>query len=311
MKLAARIKQYYFENVGKLPEDKQFHYATRIAAWDGDARAFELLRQLRSFVVPDSSQDALTAMLQEMIAKPQSGRRNAHDLRRPFFEEFPQLYGLHSALFRTRHLISVYGVDARPSLFACSSKQELDDLADKLLKNAEALRVLSTFAINFFYLYTGVVLGRLDDIGPNRFIEVSKGYDLSDKVQLQLLIYLFTHCVIGETNFYTAEIKNRRLTPYIEMLSTLEEVIDTNFDDINLDNKLEFLVCCRLCGTESKLASRIYAECKDSISNDGHFLVDRHNSNPQASKSSFASSEHRNVLFIMSSSAYSPHSTLV
>jgi hypothetical protein len=41
------------------------------------------------------------------------------------------------------------------------------------------------------------------------------------------------------------------------------------------------------------------AEAQKSLSDDGDFLVDRHNTNPQTANASLDLSEHRNVLFVM------------
>jgi len=311
MELPQRIKQYYFDNISLLPEDKKFHFASRMAAWEGDAKAFKLLSRLKTYMVPNDSEAGLHQLLEDIIAQPQKGRRNAHDLRKPYFAKYPQLYGAHLALFRVRHLQFVYGIDARKALFSCINQTNLDKLAKDLMKDEPAVRILSTFAVNYLYLYKGVVLGNLAEVDPEFFINVSREYDLNDEKQLQLLIYLFTHCIIGETNFYADKISEPRLSIYRRMIETLETVIRENFKNVNLDNKLEFLVCCRICGAHSALFEPIYAECEKSISSDGLFLVDRHNLNPQSDRSSFQSSEHRNVLFIMSSSNYEPHPPLL
>ena len=137
------------------------------------------------------------------------------------------------------------------------------------------------------------------------------GYDRANKQDIQLLIYLYTHCIIGESNFYTRTVDPRSMNVFTIMLQELEAVISQQFESINLDNKLEFLVCCRICDYQTQLYERIMQECVASISEEGTFLVDRLNTNGQADRSSFEKSEHRNVLFIMSGSAYKPHSTLV
>jgi len=95
------------------------------------------------------------------------------------------------------------------------------------------------------------------------------------------------------------------------MLEELEPLIEANFTTINLDNKLEFLVCSRICDFKSDLFDRIYDECERSVSDAGTFVIDVHNENIQESRNDFVSSEHRNVLYIMSTSTYTPHSTLV
>ena len=124
-------------------------------------------------------------------------------------------------------------------------------------------------------------------------------YDLSDPIQLQLYIYLYTHCVIGESHFYAHAIPERYLPVYRQMLDELETVIEKRFTEINLDNKFEFLVCCRLVGKESSLTRRIDDEAHKSISTEGNFIVDRHNTNPQSANTTLALSEHRNALYIM------------
>ncbi len=311
MDLAEVIKQYYFDNQNRLSNDKQFHFASRIAAWQGDERAYEILEQLKTYIVPNPSPDGITGTLKAILEKRQTGRRNAHELRQTYFQKYPSLWGTHLALFRVRHLEYIYGTDAKVQLFELVSRNELDQFADKLIGDDEAVRVLSTFAINFIYLYTQILLGDREYINPQHFIDISDGYDLSQKEHLQLLIYLFTHCVIGETNFYIRPIDRDRMPTYHKMLEILDKIIKENYELINLDNKLEFLVCCRICSYKTGISKKIYAECHRSISSEGHFLVDSDNQFGQESRKSFEKSEHRNVLFIMSVSPYSPHSTLL
>jgi hypothetical protein len=95
------------------------------------------------------------------------------------------------------------------------------------------------------------------------------------------------------------------------MLARLEQIITEYFPHISLDNKLEFLVCARICSYQTPLFERIYIECEASLSPEGIFLVDTLNDNRLAGTKTFAGSEHRNVLFIMSGSPYTPHNTLV
>ncbi|MET1033374.1 MAG: hypothetical protein ABWX94_02655, partial [Candidatus Saccharimonadales bacterium] len=122
----------------------------------------------------------------------------------------------------------------------------------------------------------------------------------------------YTHCIIGESNFYTRTIPDYAASIYRDMLTSLEVLITEHFDDINLDNKLEFLVCCRICSYETDLFDRIYEECSKSLSPNGTYLIDTHNGHTaQQNRTSLQASEHRNVLFLLSCSPYRPHSTLV
>jgi hypothetical protein len=310
MDLAQSIKQYYFDNLQSLSPDKQFHFCSRLAAWQADHSAFEELAKLGSYMLPAANEGA-GELIKGLMDKPQTGRRNAHDLRQPYFDKYPRLWGVHLALFRIRHLKFVYGVEALEQLFEHASRPELEKLADDLLADDEATRILSTFAVNYLYLYKQILLGDKNFIHPGHFIQISDGYNTADKKHLQLMMYLFTHCIIGDSNFYTQDINPKNRPAFRQMLKILENIIAENFQVINLDNKLEFLVCCRICGYETGLSEPIFNECRESLSDEGHFLVDKHNQNAQDSRQTIAGSEHRNVLFIMSSSLYRPHSTLL
>lgn len=309
MQLSDSVYQYYLDNKDRLSEDKRFHFATRTAAWLGHQESYDLLRASTQYIVqPDKP---LEQVISDVFHTPQTGRRNAHELRQPYFEKYPTLYGAHLALFRVRHLKEVYGIDARPALFSVISQDELLELKDQLLADTDALKVLSTFAINFCYLLERVVLERADSPPIQHFLELGKTYDLSSKEQIQLLIYFYTHCIIGESNFYVRTIPEALLPYYQDMLRTIEPLIEQNFSDINLDNKLEFLVCARICHYDTSLFDTIYEECERSISTEGTFLIDKHNTNIQSDRNDFIKSEHRNVLFIMSAAPYAPHSTLI
>lgn len=305
MQLAQNILNYYFDHSAELPIDKQFHFATRIAAWLDDERANTLLKELRPAIIPPNQ--PLTKVFTELLGRAPSGMSNAHERRAPYFAKYPTLNGVHLALFRLRHLLAVYGIDARQDFFAVQSRESLNSLCNALLEDEDALRILSTFAVNTIYLTYGVALQRTD-YPTSRFLEAgTRGYDTDNMSDIQLLIYLYTHCIIGASNFYTQVIPDKDLPVYANMLERLEAVIGEHFDRINLDNKLEYLVCTRICDVPSMHADRIYAECEKSVSKDGMFIVDTHNQNGQTDRMTFEKSEHRNVLYIMSATPYTPH----
>ena len=309
MDLATKVYDFYIKNISKLSDDKRFHFGTRLAAWRGEPSAQALLEDSYNYIV--SPPQEIADILQKIMDTPQTGERNAQELRQPFFEKYPQLYGIHMALFRARHLISVYGIDARQALYSCVNEDDLLKLESQLLADDEAMKILSTFAINYCYLVERVIRQDEDSLPLDHFYDLGKTYDTRNIQQLQLLIYFYTHCIIGESNFYTRSIPVDKLPIYTQMLEVLEPLIRANFENINLDNKLEFLVCARICSFESGLFEKIYDECEQSISPDGTFVIDVHNNNIQTNRNDFVSSEHRNVLFIMSATPYQPHSTLV
>ncbi len=309
MNLSAQIGDFYISNAQDLPVSKQFHLATRLAAWTKDPRATALLTKLRPEFVPEPyDEQVMRQTLDSLIHNPPKENMNAYGLRQEYFAKYPKLEGLHLAMFRVRHLLHVYNVDVRPIFFELAPLQECIRLEEQLLNDPQALRILSTYAVNYIYLLERVLLqhSQTSAIDIERFYNLGDEYDTTDRRHLQLLIYLYTHCIIGESNFYLRPIPDNLLPGYRKMLHRLEDLIDHNYDDINLDNKLEFLVCCRICKLDTHLTARIEDECNRSLSEDGVFLIDRHNNNQQLSKTSFAGSEHRNVLFILSSHPFSP-----
>ncbi|HUB93458.1 MAG TPA: hypothetical protein VMB52_03060 [Verrucomicrobiae bacterium] len=300
--LSNDIYNYYTERFFELPFDKQLHFASRLYLWSHDAFARERLDELRATVTADGQPDvALKDVYMQGKTSIFHGSKNAAELRAPYFEKYPELRTLVMVLFRLTFLQTVYGLDGRTVLFKLYDRSQVEALLQQLSGDTQAVAVLSTHAINVLYLYNRVVLQDDLSMDPTQFLHVgASAYDLSDPIQLQLYIYLYTHCVIGESTFYARKLPDTYLHVYRQMMQELELVIGENFTAVNLDNKFEFLVCCRLVGYKSNLARRIEDEAERSISEQGLFLIDRHNTNPQAANSTLELSEHRNVLYLLS-----------
>jgi hypothetical protein len=301
MHLHENIREYYYGHFGELSIGKQFHFASRLGTWNTDPKAVQYLRELRSYTVPDALTDkSLSNMLADLAAQEPTKHANASQLRADSFAAYPTLQGVSLALFRVRHLLAIYGIDARPALAGVAPTKGLLELQAALLADKHAMRMLSTYAVNFFYLLNRVIIGREDGISLDDLYELGDGYDQTDPSQLQLLMYLYTHCIIGESNFYARDIPEQKLPIYQKMLARLDKAVDTHFDQMSLDTKLEFLVCTRLCGYSAASEQRILDECTASMSPSGTFVVDTHNAFASIdTKKSFEASEHRNVLFIM------------
>lgn len=309
MHLAENIRDYYMTHLGDLTEEKQFHVCSRLAAWNKDEQALAWLRDYKKKYVPDPcTKTSLQAVLQKLIDNPPEMPANAAALRNAYFEQYSWVRGLELALFRVRHWLEIYGVDARPALFEIVSRRQLLAYKQQLLQDEEAMRMLSTYAINYIYLVERVILERTDNeaIDTTQLAAIGGGYRTDDILHLQLLVYYYTHCVIGETNFYARDIPPLLLPAYLQMLQKVDAIIDEHFENLSLDTKLEFLVCARLCGYEAGVEPDIMSECSQSISFDGTFLVDTHNAFAgRDTKKTFSASEHRNVLFVMANTPQS------
>jgi len=307
MQLHQTVADYYFDHAAELSNEKRFHWASRLFAWSGDPRAVPLLEACRASLVPNPLDEHALEELFHTLANASPAQTlhiPAFSLRKPYFKTYTPLFGVESALFRLRHLEAVYRIDARAVFLKAIPKATLLDLERRLYADPGAVQVLSTYAINFSYLLHRVLLQDEGGIDIETLYALGDRYDTTDKEQMRLLIYLYTHCIIAETNFYVRPVPQGSLSTYRRMLQRLEKLITENLDACSLDTKLEFLVCCRLCDYDTTLPPRIHRECEQSLSPDGTFIVDTHNDFAGlAAKKTFQASEHRNVLFVMSASA--------
>jgi len=305
--LSNNILSYYQNHALELPSDKQFHLASRLYLWNQDETASQALQSLRNeFTSSNNPEAALRAVMATALESPVHGSKNAAELRRPYFERYPKLKVYVSVLFRMHFMRLIYNLDSRPLFHQLFDESELLQLRNDLLNDSEALAILSTHAINFLYLYDRSFT-KDNQLPLETFLQVGRNhYDLNDRMHLQLFIYFYTHCILGESLFYYRHIPTDLQQTYLTMLQELEQLIVDHYDDINLDNKCEFLVCAKVLGVASRLEPLIFAEAEQSVSDEGTFIVDRHNNNPQTNNVALDSSEHRNVLFMMANLDFTP-----
>lgn len=309
--LSNTVSDYYFSHFDDLSPDKQFHFVSRLYLYAREPRALPYISALKSYIThKDQPETAIEEIISASKSAVSHGSKNAAELRRPYFEKYPNLKVYVTVLFRITFLKTIYDIDCRDLFYKYFDKVEVQTLRTQLLDDKKALAILSTHAINFLYLYERVINENDVDLPIEEFIKVGQEqYDHHDNLHLQLLIYLYTHCIIGDAMFYFRSVPAQNAPHYQRMLVHLEDVIGKNFNDINLDNKFEFLVCTRILGGKSKLETQIFEEAERSISSDGNFLIDRHNNNPQTNNIELDTSEHRNVLFVMANQPFTPIKT--
>lgn len=306
--LSNEVYTYYTEKLDELAFDKQFHFVSRLHLWNRETDFQAKLASLRTeFTYNDRPRIALESVIAKAKESATHGSKNAAALRQPYFERYPNLKLHITALFRMHFMQTIYGIDSRQDLRDIVDMADMAQLRKDLLADDEALAILSTHAINFLYLHDRSLMQDETSLPVEHFLTVGRSqYDISDKVHMQLLIYLYTHCIIGESRFYYRQIPSGNLTVYKDMMAELEALINDNFQDINLDNKCEYLVCAKLLGQPSKLETRIFDEASRSLSVEGQYLVDRHNNHPQLDNIDLNKSEHRNVLYIMANQNFMP-----
>lgn len=295
------IYDYYVTNFDRLPLDKQFHFASRLQIWLGDEQSQQLLQQLRPRLVPnDDASAALSAIADGTLIPLLPGNQALLHLRKIYNDRYPLLRSGARLLYWAALLDQMYDVDARSAVPTVLSEDGMHQMYEALLADDAAIATLSTHAVNFLYLYKKYYL---QEAGPaplhfSRMAANPALYDLADPLSVQLCMYLLTHVIIADSLFYAEPLSQASAASYAPLLSQLEAILTPRLESISLDSKLEFLACCRLAGFTTTLEDAILTEANQSMSPDGGFLVDRHNTSGSRYVS-FEKSEHRSVLYIM------------
>ncbi len=303
-----KVNNNYRTNLNLLPFPKKFHFVSRLWLWAKDEEMARILPLLKDDFCKNGDLEKLDVIIKQLIETPlqEFGSKNAAEERRPYFKKYPLLRPTLLVLFRLLFCETIYGIDGRSLIEKNFDIQKLDEMEEALLQDKPAISVLSTHAINFIYLYNRFYKKREDTVPVQYLFELAESIDTADNLNMLLYIYLVTHCVIGESLFYKRNIPSDKTSLYREAMYKLEDKIDTRYDDVNMDNKFEMLVCFRILGLQSRLTERIYSEANASLSGEGDFIVDTLNNNPQLENIDFEKSEHRNVLYLLSNIEFRP-----
>jgi hypothetical protein len=306
--LAANIEEYHKQHLADGSVEA-FHFASRLWLFTGDKWARNYLdRNARKMVSGDDEQRK--TIIRKKLANPRAVN-STKPYRRTSFKKYPKLAAYNAILFHTLMAETLYGKDLKPLVRQFISDEELIDTFRLLQTDSRSLRLLSTHAINFLwavkrYFADEPAQARRMRLNPTKLLKLLPGYArlVENKIitadqSLKLQINLLTHAIIGESDFYVREVHDES---YKKLCVAIERLIEANYFDVTLDNKLEFLVCAKLCSYRSRLAGVIEQESLNSLSHRGDYLVDTLNSHVKKTGTNLKRAEHRNTLFIMSQS---------
>ena len=308
LKVEELIQNYYDENFEYLNE-KKFHYASRMYLFLKDKRYKKHLEDLRKTYIGEN-EDETDRIIKDKLHKSNNNNnleyRNEIDLRDDVLKNYPNLRKYNIVLFMFLFSLKIYDRDISSNILKCIDIEALTEYYQELESNSANLCKLSTVAINYLYnlnhFLKHINVDKVTELNPEYFIKIAQrefkvNAELKNKYNLEL--YYYTHLIIGASKFYSEKIVEDK-NEYVKMIKICEKIIQENYFDINIDNKVEFLVCTKLLDYETPLYEIIYSECKNSLSDIGNFLIDRHNKHININnKNSFIQAEHRNVLSIM------------
>jgi len=286
--------------------DKKFHFLSRLYLWSGNVIFKSKLDELRAEYIGNSKEGYQERLKKISTRIPEhGGRMVAKEARQIYFKKYPGLEPFLGLLFKNLFVREIYGVDLHEHIRALVSDEDLLALKFALENDEEAMRVLSTHAINYLYMLNDYLGTKTSATTPEKYLQIGTSYQTEC---LELQIYFLTHCIIGASGFYSTSIKKSDLDVYMRMLGHIEIIIQNHFETISLDNKFEFLVCAKICGYKSGIEKSILLEANHSLAPDGNFLVDIHNAKVSLNeRNDFVGSEHRNILYIMSQTPFHPN----
>lgn len=305
-RLTADLVSEEYRSQIHLLGDKKFHFLSRLSLWNGDSFFKDKLEELREEYI-GKSEEAYRKRLKELFMRvPEHGDRMiAKEARQKYFKKYHGLEPSLNLLFKNLFARELYGIDLRAFVRELVSDTVLLDLKFAIESDEEAMRALSTHAINYLYMLDDYLGTEASQPDTEKYFKIGTSYP-DESFELQ--IYFFTHCIIGASKFYSTEIKKDELSVYMKMVKFVEKIIKDNFQMISLDNKFEFLVCAKICGYKSDLEETIFSEADHSLAPDGNFLIDILNAKASLDeRNDFVGAEHRNVLFIMAHSPFRPH----
>lgn len=302
------IKQYYDNNFDKLDFDAKFHYASRMYLWLGEKKYLKELTNLKSQFIGNNYKET-RKLLKELKNSNNAGYVRQEDLRRKYLDKYENLSSYNRLLSKNLFIKTVYNEDISDHILELIKKDELVYLLKKMEKDHNAVAILSTYFVNYFYFSKFIFSQKKYNnkfVDPDFFLKIyKKEYNSKNKNEVELMIYLLTHVIICESDFYSKKINQENKPVLLKMICELEKLIEDKFGEISFDNKLEFLVCCKLLSYQSFLTEEIFNEVNSSVKGKT-YIEDIYNNNFNQSKDPFSRfAEHTNVLYIMASSDYS------
>lgn len=296
-----KIYDFYQINFDNLTS-KKFHFASRLYLYNNDGFYHQQLLAMKPVFLEKNFLLREYTPRQEALAKFDKTRLN-------HINKFPNFLHWHDILIQGLYAQTVYGENHLAEVKKLVQAKDLLALESKLFADRQALAWLATYAISFLFFLHRWFLEDEDNLDLDQLIEIGLShFDEQQPYELNLQIYYFTHCIIGETLFYARPIPEKHLSSHLKMLKIVEKLIKNNYFHTSLDHKLEFLMCCQLCHYQSDLEQEIFAEADRSVAPQGEFVVDKFNYY-QATKGQFDlyQAEHQNVLYLMACQKYSPH----
>ncbi len=300
------VKEFYTSNIENLKNNARRHFLSRMYLWFKLGFYKKLLVETKSEYIGNTTQDILK-MLKKLYQYTPSPYIRQKEQREKYIEIYKKVIVNNRVLAKNLFSQTLYDLDISEAVINVIDIEDLKSFYNSIKDQRQAIATLATTVVNLTYFLKFFFQQqphlKFPLLTNEFFLEIfNSEYKFEEDWEVEIAIYLLTHIIIGESYFY--KISPRKSTINLDVLDQLHKLIASNYDQVSLDNKLEYLVCCRLTSEKSDLYERIIKEAKKNIINNS-YLVDPYNFHLKNSKDPFSKLvEHTNSLYIMATNSF-------
>lgn len=299
-----KVFNYYMFSYPYLHRES-FHFASRLYLWSQKPEFKTLIDQFtKNHDLFDLESGRIeerikSSLFDEPVYKTDKVSKK-RQLRRELKNKYPMLKK-YSEVMTTYFFAKVlYNFDITELVQKYIKTSDLQELFDVVKNDKEVIATTTTTCVNFLY-FTKFYLKSLGislELNGKYFLDIAKEKLVeNNKSTLDTKIYLLTHTLLGESEFYSKKMNLEDWSK--EILDYLEQAISENYFNCKLDMKLEFLVCAKLYNFQSKLENIILNEADNSLGQMGNYLLDQDTKNDKRVGENVYYAEHRSVLYLM------------
>jgi hypothetical protein len=276
-KFAKKIFLYYLKIFDRMSLRKQIHFIERLYLITRDPDLLEFLKKNRKEIHGYIFKKHQLPHIKTELIK-ESGLKNYR-----FNITCLQLYQNTFRKNLTRTFLKTH------------SLKKMLEIDRKVMTDPDKLIKLSTPFINFHYGLWLYLLHAPEKLQNRYLLDLVKSAARKKNARFSSLCYLLSHCIINGTYFYGRKIPAAELAPYLNMLKLLEKFIAGHSRVILLDEKIEFLLCCRLLEYKTKLEKPILRLAHRCLNAKGNFINNLQKNGPVSP----LNYEHTNTLYLM------------
>ena len=304
--LAKNIRLFYDKKMDELSLEKRFHYVSRLYFWSRMKKYHNQIQKLKDHYLKNEDEFVIFINDLKKVDKKAYIKNNKNsspfwgDMRKQAKQKRFKISGITQIVSSIRQYKQFYNTDYSELFNEIYGISSYTEIVEWLLEDTSSIFSLSTSSMNFIYWMQPYFKKTL--ITPEKIYEIittwiGKYKDTLPATVTGLVLYTITHAIIGESKFYEKSIEN--VAWYQKLLQLWELYLWKSYVKIKLDIKLEFDLCCRMCGYKSSLSPVIGSEAVESWVLHGNYLIDTFNKYTWRTSTTLDWSEHRNVLFIM------------